>query len=473
MDENQVIGRVTAIRGQVVEVVVDEFMPKMYDVLKAVGADGNETHVQLEVVSSMGESKFFCLGLSGLHDLYRGMPVMNTGRQLNIPVGDEILGRAIDVFGQVHDGRGELKAEQQIVYQAGEQPVAQVKVSTEILETGIKAIDFFAPVLKGGKVGLFGGAGVGKTILLTELINNLVVTGGQLGDGKRSLSRDMVAVFSAVGERAREAQELYSKLSEAKVMDKMTLVLGQMGENPAVRSRTAFLGATIAGYFRDQWKKDVLFLIDNAYRFAQAGNELAMMMKTIPSEDGYQPTLNSEMGRFHERLISTDAGEVTAIEAIFVPSDDMTDYGVRSIFPFLDTFVILTRSVYQEGRMPAMDLLASTSRALNRDLIGANHYETYLEAKKLLEQAASLENIVSLVGFAELSFEDQTLYKRATLLKNYMTQSFFTTKEQTGKEGTYVPLEKTINDVKDIMRGKYDILHPEKLRFIGEIRVVA
>ena len=481
---NQPIGRIVGIRGQVVEVEVDGSPPKIFDILTVKQQEGNVTDnikVILEVISFEGGGRFFCLGLSGIKSLQRGLQVINTGQQLMMPVGKKLLGRAIDIFGNVHDGKGELLIEDlQKTYEIGMQGTANIRVSTEIEETGIKAMDFFCPVLRGGKVGLFGGAGVGKTILLTELINNLVVARKEsITDdehyklsGQKFAKHEVVAVFSAVGERSREAQELYSKLTETKAIDKMALVLGQMGENPAVRSRTAFAGAALAGYFRDEFKSDVLFLIDNVYRFAQAGHELSMMMNTIPSEDGYQPTMDSEMGRLHERLLSTEDGFVTAIEAIFVPSDDMTDYGVRSIFPFLDTFVILSRDVYQEGRLPAIDILASTSRALNKEIVGKSHYEAYLEAKRVLEQADNLENIVSLVGFSELSFEDQTLYKRATLLKNYMTQPFFTTTEQTGKEGSYVSLSNTIKDVVDIIKGKYDILHPEKLKYIGEIKEV-
>jgi len=462
-------GKIIGVRGQVVEVSFESHPPNIYDVLTLV----DDSTSKLEVFSSrsirpgeaLNQSRFFCLSLTDTRQFRRGQKVINLKEPLKIPVGNNILGRVIDLFGQPHDGKGEIKTQEYHSIQMREKStISETQPPKQILETGIKVVDFFTPILKGGKAGLFGGAGVGKTILLTELINNTVILNKE--------NRDMKAVFSAVGERSREAQELYSELVKTKAFQNMTLILGQMGENPAVRSRTAYAGATIAAYFRDQQQKDVLFLMDNMYRFAQAGHELSILMKSIPSEDGYQPTLTSEMGNIHSRLVSTKSGAITSIEAIFVPSDDMTDYGVRSIFPYLDTFIILSRSVYQQGRLPAIDLLSSSSKALNRQMVSKTHYEAYKEAKKLLEQAARLEKIVSLVGFSELSFEDQTLYKRSILLNNYMTQSFHTTQIQTGRAGKYVPLKQTTVDVKNILKGKYDILHPDKLMFIGSIEEI-
>lgn len=459
--DNSNIGKITAIKGQIVEVEFENLKPQLNELLKV---EQNE-NVVLEVISSIEGNKFFCICLSDTSSLSRGMRLSGTGRSLSIPVGEQVLGRVIDIFGNIHDNLGKVEFQNtKDVHSIENSYGSYIKAPKEILETGIKAIDFFTPILLGGKVGLFGGAGVGKTILLTELINNIIIL------SKRS--KGTLGVFSAVGERSREAQELYSTLNNFEAFQEMCLILGQMGENPAVRSRTAYAGATIAAHFRDEMSKDVLFLMDNMYRFAQAGHELSIMMNSIPSEDGYQPTLNSEMSYVHELLVSKQSGYVTGIEAIFVPSDDMTDYAVRSIFPYLDTFVVLSRAVYQEGRLPAIDLLSSNSRALSTDYIDTQHYETYLEAKSVLEQASRLEKIVSLVGFSELSFEDQTIYKRAVLLKNYMTQNFHTTEEQTGKKGNYVPLKQTISDVKNIIKGKYDIVHPEKLLYIGTIQEV-
>jgi F-type H+-transporting ATPase subunit beta len=462
-------GKIISIRGQVVEVEFTDRPPAIYDILQTSNPDSPPT--LLEVFSSSGldnlnrgltGSRFYCLGLTDIGNLHRGQELINIGRKLQIPAGEAILGRAIDLFGRPHDNKPAPQTTEYVDLHLASHPTfSQVRPPQQILETGIKVIDFFTPLLKGGNTGLFGGAGVGKTILLTELVNNILI--------KNPQSHDIKAVYGAVGERSREAQELYSQLSETEVFKNMTLILGQMGENPTVRTRTAYASVAIAEYFRDVQKKDVLFLIDNIYRFAQAGQELSIMMKSIPSEDGYQPTLTSEMGELHSRLISTDSGAITSIEAVFVPSDDMTDYGVRSVFPYLDTFIILSRAIYQAGRMPAVDILASNSKAINPVLAGKEHYWAYIEAKKMLERAASLEKIVSLVGFSELRLEDQILYKRSILLKNYMTQSFFTTQLQTGKTGQYVPLKQTISDVKNLLSGKYDTLHPDKLNYISNI----
>lgn len=463
-------GKITGIRGQIVEVVFTESPPFLHQVLTIADI---QQKIYLEVISSRPSQGmyqtlegyyFYCLSLTDSKYLHRGMNVVNTGKYLQIPVGDQLLGRVIDLFGNPHDGKPVLNMEpnfetEQILI-TNELSLNKIRPSQQVIETGIKVIDFFTPIIRGGKAGLFGGAGVGKTILLTELINNLLV--------HNPSNKDIKAVFSAVGERSREAQELYSELAKTEAFKNMTVILGQMGENPAVRSRTAYAAATIASSFRDQ-NNDVLFLMDNMYRFAQAGHELSIMMKTLPSEEGYQATLTSEMSQLHSRLSSTDTGYITAVEAIFVPSDDMTDYGVRSIFPYLDTFIVLSRNVYQQGRMPAIDILSSNSRALNREIIGKVHYQAYIEAKKMLENSANLEKIVSLVGFSELTLEDQTLYKRSILLKNYMTQSFYTTQTQTGRPGSYVQLSQTVNDVRNILNGKYDLFHPEKLKYVGSI----
>lgn len=454
-------GKIIGINGQIVEVEFIEHQPDIYDILNIPG----ENFVQLEVLGSASESTFYCLALTSVEKLHRGLEVVNTGKQLSIPAGKEVLGRSLDIFGEAHDGQGEIKSSNSVMIHDVEiKELEEVAIPNRVQETGIKVIDFFTPILKGGKVGLFGGAGVGKTILLTELINNVLIRNATIGE--------TLAVFSAVGERSREAQELYHTLKKTPAYEYITLLLGQMGENPAVRSRTAFASASLAAYFRDAMSKDILFLMDNTYRFAQAGRELSILMNAIPSEDGYQPTLNSEMGFVHEQLVSTKKNSITSIEAIFVPSDDMTDYGVRSIFPYLDTFVILSRNVYQEGRLPAVDLLESTSTALNPEIIQDDHYNAYLDAKGLLETASNLEKIVSLVGFGELSLEDQQIYTRSLLLKNYMTQSFFAVKQQTGKDGEYVKRDQTVKDVKKILNGEYDETDPVKLKFSGSLEKI-
>lgn len=415
-------GKIISILGQVVEVEFNlGYSPQMHSILVLK----DDKNAKMEVYSSSKNNAFFCLLLAGSPELSRGKFVVDTKNPITVPVGEATLGRAIDVFGNALDGKGELsKTEVMPILNEGTN-FDEVMVPTEVLETGIKAIDFFSPILKGGKVGLFGGAGVGKTVLLTEIIHNVVV-----------LNKDKsVSVFSGVGERIREGQELYETLEESGVLPSVALLFGQMAEDPAIRFRTAFSGVTIAEYFRDKMEKDVLFFVDNVFRFAQAGYELATVMSTIPGEGGYQATLASEMGQLHERLVSYPNGSITSIEAVYVPSDDITDYGVQAVFPYLDSTVVLSRNVYQEGRFPAVDFLSSTSSALNVETVGQRHYDAYLAAQSILKKASSLERIVSLIGESELSADDQIIYKRYRLLQNYMTQNFFCYGSSDRKEG--------------------------------------
>jgi len=448
--------KVIGMKGQVIEVECDvDAMPKLHDVF-VLKEDPN---VWLEVNESASENSVYCFCLSSTKKIYRGAEVVNTGSSLKIPVGDEVLGRVIDVFGEAMDGGAPLKKKKLRSIMESNEIFEEIQVPDTILETGIKALDFFSPLPKGGKVGLFGGAGVGKTVLLTEVIHNVVV----LNKNKS------VSVFAGVGERTREGKELYETLEASEVLDQVSLIYGSMGENPAVRFRTATAGAAIAEYFRDEQGKDVLFFIDNAFRFAQAGYELSTLMNTIPSEGGYQSTLSSEMAALQERLFSTDKGSITSIEAVYVPSDDITDYGVQSIFNHLDASVVVSRDIYQEGRLPAIDLIASTSSTLNVDVAGEEHYKTYIAATNLLKKSASLDRIVSLVGESELSAEDQLTYKRSKILKNFMTQYFAVAKVQTGKEGVYIPLQTTVSDVKQILDGKFDDHTPEEFLYIGSL----
>lgn len=453
-------GKVTSVKGQIVQVEFELDKPRIHDLLVL---DKNK-EVVLEVFRSSSSTSFYCLLLSDSQNISRGDKVLNTQKTLQVPATDKVLGRVIDIFGDVHDKDEPVSRD--VLKEIFDFKVNQDKVVVpkDILETGIKAIDFFAPFYRGGKAGLFGGAGVGKTVLLTELINNVVISGEDGANEKN------VSVFAAVGERSREAQELYENLKEAKVLGKTALLLGQMGENPAVRFRTAYAAAAISEFFRDDKEKNVLFFMDNMYRFAQAGNELSTLMNVIPSEDGYQPTLTSEMGAVHERLYSTEKANITAVEAIFVPSDDLTDYGVRSVFPYLDTTLVLSRDIYQSGRLPAIDLLGSTSAALNPEVAGEDHYNAFIEAKALLEKASTLERIVSLIGESELSYDNEKIYRRATILKNYMTQYFFVVAAQTGRDGVKVPLAETVSDVKRILGGDFDTATPDDFLFIGSLK---
>lgn len=450
-------GRIISIKGQVLEIVFPHKKPKANDLL-VLESDSN---VKMQVYSSKGEGIFYCILLTDTVNLKRQEKVINTGKTLTSPVGEGVLGRIINIFGEPLDGLGEIKNTEvwPIIRQA---PLYTDFPSHEqILETGIKVIDLFCPILKGGKMGLFGGAGVGKTVLLTEIIHNIVQV------SKTPSAKKNVSVFAGIGERTREGQELFESLKAGGVLPYTSLVFGPMGENPAIRYFTGLTATTVAEYFRDVKKEDVLVFIDNVFRFAQAGNELSLLMNTIPSEDSYQPTLTSEMADLHERLVSTNDGNITTIEAIYVPNDDILDQAVQSVLPYLDSSLILSRSVYQEGLLPSVDILQSSSSALNTKVAGIAHYATALKAQSLLKQAVSLDHIVSLVGESELSKSDQISYKRAKILRNYMSQSFFVTANQTGREGKYVPLKQTIKDVNDVLSGIYDTVNEQKFMFIG------
>lgn len=451
-------GKIIGIQGQIIEVEFKNDQPSVHDILVLE----DDPTIKMQVASPSGPSSFFCLNLSPTDKLYRGLKIINTKKPILIPTGQGVLGRVMNIFGEPIDGLGEIKKE-------GEKPIysesldySEIVKHNEILETGIKAIDFLSPMIRGGKIGLFGGAGVGKTVLLTEIIHNVVV----LRKGKG------LSVFAGVGERIREGHELYETLAEKEVLPSVSLVLGTMGENPAIRFLTGFTGVTLAEYFRDSLKKDVLFFIDNVFRFAQAGNELSVLMNTIPSEDGYQATLTSEMASFHERLVSNIDNSITSIEAIYIPNDDILDQGVQAIFPYLDSSVVLSRNIYQEGLLPAIDLLSSSSANLNPETVGQLHYDVALKALALLKQATSLDRIVSLVGESELSPSDKLIYERAKKLRNFMTQNFFVTEKQTGKKGSYVPRVTTVADVNDLLGGKYDEITDDKFSFIGSAKEI-
>lgn len=452
-------GKIISIKGQIVEVEFLAYPPSIHDIL-TLETDPN---IKMEVYSSSSATTFFCFSYSSMKVMSRGAPVVNTGKPIEIPVGDQVLSRIIDIFGEPQDGKGTIKTTERKTIISEGVSFDDVVPAKEILVTGIKAIDFFSPLLRGGKVGLFGGAGVGKTILLTEIIHNVVILNKQ----------NNVSVFTGVGERSREGQELYESLDESKVLDSVSLVYGLMGENPAVRFRTAMVGATIAEYFRDVSKKNVLFFIDNVFRYAQAGHELSTLMNTIPSEGGYQATMASEMAQFHERLVSNNYGSISSFEAVYVPADDITDYAVQSIFPYFDSTVVLSRDIYQEGRFPAIDLLSSTSSGLSVDIVGENHYKTVIAAQNLLKKGVSLERIVSLVGESELSQNDQNLYRRSRIMKNYMTQNFFVIEPQSGKPGSFVPVEQTVADVKSILDGDYDSREVDEFLFIGSLKEIS
>ena len=449
-------GTIISAKGQLIEVSFPDWHPAIHDVLCLE----SNPEIKMEIYSSSGLNTFFCFGLTTTDQMYRGATVIDNEDALLFPVGEAMLGRVVDIFGAPIDGQGEIKTTDTREIHHRPRLSEQELPPQEPLETGIKVVDMFAPLLKGGKMGLFGGAGVGKTLLLTEVMHNVV----------DAAQKNTVSVFSGVGERIREGMELYDSLSKSQVMKSSSLIYGTMGENSAIRFLSAQSAAALTEYYRDDLKKNVLFFIDNIFRLAQAGNELSVLMNTLPSEDGYQSTLDSELAMFHERLVSNGKQSVTSIEAIYVPADDLLDYGVQAIFPYLDSIVVLSRDIYQEGLLPAVDILSSSSAAINPSIVGEEHYAVVMQARQLLKKAVSLERIVSLVGESELSKEDQVLFRRARKLRNFMTQRFFSAEAQQAHKGDFVPLKTTIADTKDIIEGNHDYVPEEKFLFIGSLK---
>lgn len=448
-----VVGRIINIRGQIAEIRVESGkLPFLFEVLISPEDQG----VKLEVFYQSNDISA-CLILSNPTSLYRGMMLIGSGSPLQISGSSNILGRVINFYGEPQDGQGPIMSSKSLPIYSKTPPLNTIRANDEILETGIKALDFLAPFSKGGRIGFIGGAGVGKTILMTELIHNIT----QRHDG--------VSVFAGVGERIREGQELYQRLVEAKVMQSTVMILGQMNENAAVRFRVALTATAVAEYFRDVEKKDVLFFIDNMFRFVQAGNEVATILGTIPSEQAYQATMQTEVGSLEDHLVSTDNGSITSIQTVYVPSDEITDAGVNTIMSFLDTAVVLSRSVAQMGLYPPIDITQSSSSTLSKRLIGDEHFLVLTKFQEFLERYNKLSHIVAVVGESELSLPDQLVFNRIKKVINYFTQPFFSTENQTGRKGVYVPKKTTIEDIKAIFAGKVDTVPPEKLMYIGSL----
>jgi F-type H+-transporting ATPase subunit beta len=417
----------------------------------------DDPSVKFEVNSAKKGNVFLCFIFGKSEKLRKRAIVLRTKKNFEIPVGKELLGRVIDFLGNPLDDLGPIKTEKKKQISKIPLPYPEVTLEKELIETGIKAIDFFAPLRKGGRLGIFGGAGVGKTVLLSELMHNV------------AFFKKEILIFAGVGERIREGQELYETLERSKVLPSAVLIFGQMNESAAVRYETALSAITIGEYFRDEEGRDVMFFIDNVYRFLQAGNELATLLSVIPSEEGYQPTLTSEIANLEERLVSTQKADITSVQAIYVPADDYTDAAIQAILPYFDSLLFLSREIYQEGRYPAIDLLSTSSTVTDIKTIGKDHYQTLIEAKKVLERYERIRKIISIVGEEELTREDRILYERAKRLLNFMTQPFFVIKDQTGKEGKYVKREKTVEGVKRILEGETDNLPEEFLLEIGDL----
>ncbi len=450
------MGSVVSIRGTVVEVSFEQSQPKINSIL--ISKEFPE--VLLEVFrSSLSKNRFYCLVFGGVDKLYRGARVFDTQKNFSFPVGKELLGRVVNVFGQPEDGLAKVSSKKYLPVHQNPKSANYLYSKSEVIYTGIKIIDLFFPITKGAKVGLFGGAGVGKTMLLSEILHNVVI----------SKKGNAYSVFAGVGERIREGLELFKLLKERSVLPSSTLIFGPMGYSPSVRFLSAFSALTLSEYYRDFMKKDVLFFIDNLFRFAQAGNEISALTSMIPSEDGYQSTLETEMANFHERLSSNYTNFITSIEAIYLPSDDLLDQAVQATFAYLDGIVVLSRDAYQEGLLPAVDILSSTSSFMSPEIVGKKHYDIAIKAREMIQKMQELQRIVSLVGEAELSPEDQNIYSRGRKIRNFMTQQFFTASSQKGIAGVFVPIDIVLSDVESIISGKHDDIPEDKFLFVSSV----
>lgn len=449
-------GVIVSVNMAIAEVEPDsEVAPSLHEILTSV----EDPSVVLEVYAQT-KGRISCSILSDPKKIYRGMQIVGTGTTLSIPIGSNVLGRAINLFGLPIDGKKPLTQVNRAPIYAQVPSLNIVKPSIEMLETGIKAIDFMTTLARGGKVGFIGGAGVGKTILIPELLHNV------------TLKHNGVSVFAGVGERIREGQELIDRLEQSKVLAQTAIVLGNMNEHAGVRFRIAMAASRIAEYFRDVEKKDVLFFIDNMYRFVQAGNEVATLLGALPSELGYQATLQSELSSLEDRLISTENGSISSIQTIYVPADDISDPGVTTIMSFMDTVLVLSRQVAQRNIYPPLDLSLSTTSTLKRNIVGSEHFEVATEFQKLLNHYQELSHIVAIIGEDELSADDRLLFNRTKKVMNYLTQPFFMTEVQTGKKGVFVPRGTTVADIKMILSGKLDNIHPDQFKYIGSVKEI-
>ncbi|TQS72168.1 F0F1 ATP synthase subunit beta [Ornithinibacillus gellani] len=459
-------GHVTQVMGPVVDVKFDDDqLPAIYNALtvqvETEGADQANTELTLEVALHLGDNTVRTIAMSSTDGVKRGMTVENLGRPISVPVGEITLGRVFNVLGENIDLDEALPAETRLDPIHRESPKFEnLSTETEILETGIKVVDLLAPYIKGGKIGLFGGAGVGKTVLIQELINNIAQEHGG------------ISVFAGVGERTREGNDLYYEMKDSGVISKTAMVFGQMNEPPGARMRVALTGLTMAEYFRDEQGQDVLFFIDNIFRFTQAGSEVSALLGRMPSAVGYQPTLATEMGQLQERITSTDKGSVTSIQAIYVPADDYTDPAPATTFAHLDATTNLDRKLSEQGIYPAVDPLASTSRALDPEVVGDEHYEVAREVQRTLQRYRELQDIIAILGMDELSDEDKLVVSRARRVQFFLSQNFHVAEQFTGQPGSYVPVSETVKGFKEILEGKYDDLPEDAFRLVGRIEEV-
>ncbi len=457
-------GHVIQVMGPVVDVrFPNGQLPNIYDALKVdINRPGEETvTLTLEVALHLGDDTVRTIAMASTDGLQRGAEVTNTGAPISVPVGEVTLGRVFNVLGDPIDEKEDIPAEARRDPIHREAPkFEELSTKVEILETGIKVVDLLAPYIKGGKVGLFGGAGVGKTVLIQELIHNIAQEHGG------------ISVFAGVGERTREGNDLYYEMSDSGVISKTAMVFGQMNEPPGARMRVALTGLTMAEYFRDEQGQDVLLFIDNIFRFTQAGSEVSALLGRMPSAVGYQPTLATEMGNLQERITSTNKGSITSIQAIYVPADDYTDPAPATTFAHLDSTTNLERKLSEMGIYPAVDPLASTSRALSPEIVGEEHYQVARGVQQTLQRYRELQDIIAILGMDELSEEDKKTVERARRIQFFLSQNFHVAEQFTGQPGSYVPVKDTVRSFKEILEGKYDHLPEDAFRLVGSIEDV-
>ena len=450
-------GKILQIMGPVVDVNFEGSVPEVYNALVVETQNGK---VYLEVAAHLGLSEVRTFAMSSTDGLYRGQEVIDTGEPIMVPVGLNTLGRMMDVTGNPIDDKGEIVSVEKYPIHRAAPSFADQSTKAEVLETGIKVIDLICPFLRGGKVGLFGGAGVGKTVVIQELIRNIASEHGGY------------SIFAGVGERSREGNDLYREMHESGVLDKTVLYFGQMNEPPGARARVALSALSTAEYFRDNEGKDLLLFIDNIFRFTQAGSELSSLLGRLPSAVGYQPTLASEMGKLQERITSTQKGSITSIQAVYVPADDLTDPAPATTFSHLDSTVSLSRPLSELGIYPAVDPLDSSSTILTKEIVGEEHYNVAREVQRVLQRYKDLQDIIAILGMDELSDDDRLIVARARKIQRFLSQPFFVAEQFTGRPGKYVKRSETVRGFKEILEGKYDHINENKFYMCGSIEEV-
>ncbi|NQY80104.1 MAG: F0F1 ATP synthase subunit beta [Candidatus Caenarcaniphilales bacterium] len=453
-------GKVIQVIGPVVDVEFNNgHLPEIFNALKITGKNnlGDDVEVTVEVQLLLGDNRVRTISMNATEGLARGMKVVDTGSAIVVPVGETTLGRIFNVLGEPVDNGPKVEANGGLPIHREPPALSEQATQVEIFETGIKVIDLLEPYVKGGKIGLFGGAGVGKTVLIMELINNV------------AKAHDGISVFSGVGERTREGNDLYHEMKDSGVLEKVALVYGQMNEPPGARMRVALTGLTMAEYFRDKEQKDTLLFVDNIFRFTQAGSEVSALLGRMPSAVGYQPTLANEMGQLQERITSTENGSITSVQAVYVPADDLTDPAPATTFSHLDATTVLNRSIAELGIYPAVDPLDSTSTALKESIVGEEHYKVARGVQAILQRYKELQDIIAILGMDELSEEDRNTVNRARKVQKFLSQPFFVAEVFTGMSGKYVKLEDTIRSFKEILEGKHDDLPEQAFYMVGSI----